>query len=335
MNQNWSLSLHRFIALVGLGAGLILLAPLSGCSQAPSEPAATAPVPATQAAEEAGEGVELSAADVKTMGIETSAAAGSVHVPEVAGFGVVLAHETVAQSVADLSSAIAVQRQSESAFARSKRLAGTSGAMAADVQEAAERQATVDRAALELVKRRASSIWGQDPPWKNQGISAEVTAIARGESKMVRVTFSLGALGDSVPKTLRLGRITADPSHSGWQSTSVWAAPADASMPGTSFFALLKGSVVNEGERLAAWAPVGSGESGVVIPASAVIINNGKYWFYVETRPNVFLRTELDTNMPTSEGFFVRPGVAVGAKIVTTSAGQLLARETNPTPAAD
>lgn len=335
MNQSWSASLHRFIALMGLCAGAVLLAPLSGCSRAPGEPAATAPVPAAHAAEEAGEGVALSAADVKSLGIETTAAAGSVHVPEVAGFAVVLAHETVAQSVADLSTAIAVQRQSESAFERSKRLAGTSGAMAADVQEAAERQALVDRAALELVKRRASSTWGQDPPWKNQGISADVTAIARGESKMVRVTFPLGALGDSVPQTLRLGRIAANRGHSGWQSTSVWAAPADASMPGTSFFALLKGNTVNEGERLAAWAPVGSADSGVVIPASAVIISEGKYWYYVETRPNVFLRTELDADMPTTGGFFVRHGVAVGANIVTTSAGQLLARETNPTPAAD
>jgi hypothetical protein len=333
MNTNCSASQHRLIVLAGLCVGVVLLAPLSGCSRSPSEPAA--PVPAALATDEASEGVALSAADVKSMGIETSAASGTVRVPEVAGFGVVLAHETVAQSVADLSTAIAVQRQSESAFERSKRLAGTTGAMAADVQEAAERQAVVDRAALELVKRRASSIWGQNPPWKNHGISADVTAIARGESKMVRVTFPLGALGDAVPKTLRLGPIAADPSHSGWQSTAVWAAPADTSMPGTSFFALLKGNSSTEGERLAAWAAVGAAENGVVIPASAVIISNGKYWFYVETKPNVFLRTELDTNMPTTEGFFVRHGVAVGAKIVTTSAGQLLARETNPTPAAE
>ncbi len=328
MNANWPHRLRRCAAVLLLCTGGMMLAPLSSCSKSPSQ--AAAPIPVAPATDEAGEGVSLSAAEVKTMGIETSIAAVSSHVPEAAGFGVVLAHEAFAQSVADLSTAIAVQRQSESAFERSRRLAGTTGAMAADLQEVAERQAMVDRAALELVKRRASSTWGQDPPWKNQGINAEVSAVARGEAKMVRVTFPIGTIGGSAPKSVRLGRIAADPTRSGWQSTAVWAAPADSSVPGTSFFALLKGGSVNEGERLAAWAPVGTAKDGVTIPSSAVIISKGKYWFYLETKPNVFLRIELDTSMPAADGFFVRQGVDAGAKIVTTSAGQLLARETNP-----
>src|SRR4029077_6876285 len=45
--------------------------------------------------------------------------------------------------------------------------------------------------------------------------------------------------------------------------------------------------------------------------------------------------TEVDTAMPTDDGYFVTAGIAPGAKVVTTSAGELLARGSNPGGAAD
>ena len=48
---------------------------------------------------------------------------------------------------------------------------------------------------------------------------------------------------------------------------------------------------------------------------------------YVEEKAGLFVRREIDVSMPTDEGYFVRKGIAAGAKVVTTSAGQLLARE--------
>src|SRR5436305_1179806 len=84
---------------------------------------------------------------------------------------------------------------------------------------------------------------------------------------------------------------------------------------------------VSEWERLLAWAPVGAPQPGVVIPSGAVLINGGKYWCYVEEKPGRFVRKEIDPGMPTDEGYFVKENVAAGAKIVTESAGELLARE--------
>jgi hypothetical protein len=39
--------------------------------------------------------------------------------------------------------------------------------------------------------------------------------------------------------------------------------------------------------------------------------------------------------MPTDDGYFVKEGVGPGAQVVTSSAGLLLARETNPGTEAD
>jgi hypothetical protein len=42
------------------------------------------------------------------------------------------------------------------------------------------------------------------------------------------------------------------------------------------------------------------------------------------------VRTQLDPGRPTPDGYFVKEGISAGDRIVTASAGQLLARESNP-----
>jgi hypothetical protein len=330
----------RFAHVAGMAVCCAALLLSSACHKTPAKvdaddtPAADAKGKAA-AGEESAEGVTLKPDEIVKMGIVATAATATSHTPETIGFGTVMPHEALAQAVAELTTAVAVERQSRSALARGQRLAGTPGAMPLDTQEAAERQATVDQAALELAKRRLSSTFGQDPPWKNQSSSPELTALASGKIKLVRVTFPLGALGESDPSTLRLAHINAAPGGKSWESRSVWSAPADASIPGKSFFALLKRGDAGEGEHLLAWARVGEAESGVEIPAAAVIISNGKYWCYVEEKPGLFVRTEVDTGMPTADGYFVKEGISAGDKIVTASAGELLAREMNPSTAAE
>ena len=246
--------------------------------------------------------------------------------PESTGFALVLTREAIAQSIADLNTAAAVERQSRAALARARSLAGTPGAPSVEAQEAAERQATVDQAALVLAERRLSATYGRNAPWKGNYSSPELAALASGEIKLTRVTFPLGGLGSAVPAKLRLAHLGESQSGS-FGSDSVWSAPADASVPGKSFFALVKGSDASEGERLLARAPLGAAAAGVVIPFAAVLISGDKYWCYIEEKPGVFARTEIDAGMPTDEGYFVRDGIAAGARVVTTSAGQLLARE--------
>jgi hypothetical protein len=316
--------------------GLLLW--LSAC-QKPTVSASTAATQETKAEadsiEDTGTRVSLKLDEVEKLGVATTEAKVIAHTPETTGFGTVMSHDAIAQGVAEFATANAIERQSRAAFARAQKLAGTPGAVPIENQEAAERQLMVDQAALELAKRRLSGIFGQNPPWKNQDSNAQLAALAGGETKLVRVTFPLGALGDANPSVIRLAHINAVPGRKMWESKSVWSAPADSNVPGKSFFALLKGSDVGEGERLLAWTPEGSAESGVQIPASAVLINGGKYWCYVEEKPGLFVRTEIDTSMPTAEGYFVTTGISAGDKVVTKSAGLLLARETNPSKEAE
>jgi hypothetical protein len=321
------------IALCAVAFCLVLL-PIAGCRKAPSAAEAPASHANDKPAAEA-EGVALKPEEIEKTGIVTAPATATTHAPESSGYAVVITREAIAQAVADLTSAAAVARQSRSALARSRQLAGTPGAIPIETQEAAERQAAVDQASLVLAERRLSATYGRGAPWKDNYSSPLLSSLAGGESKLARVTFPLGALGPATPAKLRFAHLGETPGSKSFESSGVWSAPADASIPGRSFFAVLQGGDASDGERLLARAPVGAAEAGVLVPFSAAVISAGKYWCYVEQKPGLFVRTEIDTSTPTDEGYFVKEGIAPGAKIVTTSAGELLARETNPGTAAD
>jgi hypothetical protein len=280
-------------------------------------------------------GVTLTPDEVEKAGIRTTPVAATMRAPESMGYAVVVARETIAQALAELSTAAAVERQSRTVLARDRRLAGTPGAMPIESQEAADRQATVDHAALVLAQRRLSATYGRNAPWKDDYNSRVLSALASGETKLARVTFPLGTLGSSVPVKLRFARVGEGQGSQDTESAAVWSAPADASVPGNSYYAVLPGNAVSEGERLVAYAPIGAAEAGVVVPLVAVVLADSKYWCYVEERPGLFVRTEIDDRIPTDAGYFVKSGVAAGARVVTTSAGQLLAREINPSSTAE
>jgi hypothetical protein len=370
--------------------------PLSGCHKAPAtaaEPASdakpdtkakpeaggkaeTAGKGEAAAKEEASEGVALTPDQVEKLGLVTQDAEATKYTEEATGYGVVVGHDTIAQAAAELVTAQATERQSQSALSRAKRLSGTPGAVSADVEEAAVQKAAVDTAALTLTKQRLSATLGMSPPWKADEYSPILQELAGGRIKLLRVTFPLGVLSGGIPASLRAAHIggtdkadkggkadkdddkaakadkgdekadekaakagKADKAGSthekaagtdkGWKMTVVWNAPADATVPGRSFFALLKGSDAGEGERLLVWAPIGETVSGVVIPAAAAVLSEGKYWCYVEKKPGTYVRTEVDIGLPTADGYFVTDGVVAGDKIVVTAAGQLLAKESN------
>ncbi len=328
--ETWSGPWMRRGVSVVLAAGCLLLGachktPTAGGKEdAPGKQSAAAKEVAAD--KEKAEGVTLTPEQVEKLGVSTQAALVIDYSEETAGFGVVVSHDTIAQAAAELATAKATERLSRSTLSRTKKLDGTPGAMSADVEENAAQKAEVDAAALVLTQQRLSSTLGMKPPWKSNEKDAILQELAGGKIKLVRVTFPLGALSGGTPASLRAAHIGAK-QGTGWKLDVVWDAPADASVPGRSFFALLKSSDAGEGERLQVWAPIGEPTSGVVIPVAAAVMSEAKYWCYVEKKPGTFERVEIDTTKPTPDGYFVTERVTAGDKVVTTAAGQLLAKE--------
>jgi hypothetical protein len=274
-------------------------------------------------------GITLTAEQVEKLGVSTHAAQSADYRQEATGYGVIVAHETLAQAVAELTTTEATAQQSRAALARTRRLAGTPGAVSADVEEGAVRQAAVDEAALTLTNQRLASVIGLRPPWKSDDRLGVLKELAAGQIKLVRVTFPWGTLS-GMPLSLRATHIGGTAPETGWKLNSVWEAPADANVPGRSFFALLKANDAGEGERVMVFAPVGAPTPGVIVPAAAVVLSESRYWCYLEKDGRHFVRTPVDASRPTAEGYFVSSGIEPGERVVTAAAGLLLAKETNP-----
>src|SRR5581483_3867032 len=151
-------------------------------------------------------GVALSADQVKSLGIATQAARAATYQQEVAGYGVVTALDTIAQSDADFATASAAATQSAAAAARARSLAtGEEAAVSREVVEQADAKAAADRAALALAARKRESVFGPKAPF-GADRGALIADLSGGRAVLVRVTFPLGSLG-GVPRSLRIARL--------------------------------------------------------------------------------------------------------------------------------
>lgn len=337
MTQRYLPSVARqaFIAAT-LGVAL----QMSACHQAaPAGDAKSSDVKAKGG--EADEGITLTTEQVDKLGIVTEAVKAADYTAETSGYGVVVPHDTIAAAVAELTTAELTEKQTHAALARAQSLKGTPGALSAEVEETASRQSAADAAAQVLAAQRLSAVIGLNPAWKATENTPMLQALASGKFKLLRATFPLGTVQGRAPKTLRAAHLdviqsTMPPAALGSKLTAVWDAPADASIPGRSFFALLEGGDFAEGERLLVWAPAtGPAQAGVLVPAAALVISNGKYWCYLEDQPGHYRRVEVNTERPFSDGYVVTDGVPVGTKVVTTAVALLLARESNSETDAD
>jgi hypothetical protein len=328
---------HTQILCVSVTAVVVGLVLLGGCQKAaappesgPPEPAGAAGAPGADAAN-----VSLSAEDQKKLGVATVAPKPTSWNAESGGMAAVVSHDGIAQAVAELAGAQAADRQSRAAVARAGQLADSAGALSAEARESAERQAGLDAAALALAQRRLSSVIGEHPTWPGEASGATLSALASGHAKLIRATFPLGSPLPQHQRSLRLRRIAAGDGEPGWEARAPWPAPADPSVPGRSFFVVLSGTDLSEGERLEAWAPTGNHLQGWLIPASAVVQTEGKYWCYVETAPGKYRRIPVDIQRPLDEGYFVSEGFDGRQHVVNSAAALLLARELNPSSEAE
>jgi membrane fusion protein, multidrug efflux system len=302
---------------VGIVAALLLLA---GCGKS-DKPA--------EAEKEAAEtpGLTLKAEEVASLGITVQPAEAAQFGSHVSGYGVVTALDTIAQADSDFLTAQAAAAQSQAAAARARSLStGEDAAVSREVAEAAQSKAAADAAALALARRKTEAAFGLRSPWRDAATrQALMQRLAAGATVLVRVSFP--ATGGAAPRNLEVSRMGADSKT--WKAHTVWDAPADAAVPGRSFYALVDGSDLAQNERVTAAIPTGAAQAGANIPAKALVFGESEAWVYVQTAPRTFLRTKVDISHPMGEGYFVTV-IKPGDKIVVGGAGLLLAHEVNP-----
>ena len=273
-------------------------------------------------------GVTITAEESKSLGLATAPAQAASYRAQISGFGLVSSLDAIAQSDADYLTAQAAASQSAAAAARAKDLStGADAAVSREVYETAASKAAADQAALALASRKADSTFGRNAPWHSGAERSAIMArLQSGRTVLVHVTFPLGSFG--IPRSLTISRLNGEAKS--WMATTIWDAPADPGIPGRSVFALLDGSDLAQGERVTASIPLGAAQSGVMVPAGALVLGESDAWAYLKTGDNTYLRTKIDISRPMGEGYFVTDGVKPGQPVVTSGAGMLYAHEINP-----
>ena len=297
----------------------------AGCGKSDSDSA-------KKADKQSESGVSLTEEQVKSLGITTAPAQAASWRRQLAGYGVVVALDSVAQSDADVSTASAAAAQSGAAAARARALAtGEEAAVSREVVEAASAKAAADQAALGLARRKSQAAFGLHAPWRSPAQRAAIMAkLSTGKTVLVRVTFPLGLLNGMKPQKIAIAQL----GNTGtvWNSALLWEAPGDPNLPGQGFYCLLEGSDLAQNEHVTATVDVGAAAQGIVVPQAAVLIGESDTWAFTEPKPGHFEKIRIDTSRPQAGGYFVSgdAGIKPGEPLVTGSAGLLLAREANP-----
>ena len=311
---------------VAARAALLLL---SACGKG-SAPAADK----KEEAKDEGPGITLTEDQSEGLGLETAKLVTASYRGALTGYGIVTAFDAIAQSDADLASAEASAAQSQAATARAKDLStGEDAAVSRETYEVAAAKSATDATAVLLARRKADAAFGTAAPWRGGAQRAAILArLQSGKSVLVKVTFPIGT-------TVTAQKFAISRMGSGgksWNTGAVWDAPADVTIPGRSLFALVDGSDLAQGERVIATIPTGAPLTGVLVPRSALVMGEGDSWAYLKTGEFTYVRSRIDTTRSENDSYFVTQGFTPGQEVVTTGAGQLYAREMNPsTEAAD
>jgi hypothetical protein len=196
------------------------------------------------------------------------------------------------------------------------------------LKEAAERQSATDDAQLLLAERQEVVVFGSQAPWASAHRDTTVIAeLSAGRAVLIKATFPLDSLGAVRPAELSVTHLGARQGLVAWTTRRVWGAPADPTIPGEAFFAILRGSDLQPGEHVLVTAPTGPSVDGVRIPSEALLLSNEHTWCYLETSSRSFRRLRLDLNRPLSDGYFVAAHPSFVRSVVVRGTGLLLARE--------
>lgn len=273
----------------------------------------------------------LSSSDSQRLGLLVSPALPATFTPHVRGYGVVVNFSTLAQSLANVVMAQAAVRQSRAVLADARALFGKSDAKHAvsrEALEAAEHQNTTDQAQLELAYRQEVAAFGQNAPWRMAESDSPILArLTSGHAVLVQATFPLGVSLPVAPTTFFVTHLSTQTGQASSVATMIWNAPADPSIPGRSYYALVEGSDLAQGEHVLVVAPTGQPLRGVEISADAVVLSEDKAWCYIFEAPRTFRRLSIDLNRALDGGYFVDRGIKPGQPVVVKGAGLLLARE--------
>lgn len=313
---------RRSIALFGL-----CLVAIASCTKGAEAPAAEE---ATEASPE--NGVHMDAETQARMGVQVAPVAAASAPQRVEGFARVLDVGPLAAIESEVSVAEAAAAASDREYRRLAALAAQDQAASARSVDAARAQAAADAARAKLAARRIGLEWGAGlGKLSDAERSRLLTDIAAGRAALLRIDAP-GATAAVARASVRLEKDSAAIPVS-ILGPSV---AADARLQTAGLLGLIRGDAARTlpaGRLLQADLESGGSETGLRLPASALIRADNSVWVYVKTGEDTFQRRDVGAGRAVGADWFITEGLKPGESVVVDGASSLLAAERGPVEA--
>lgn len=305
--------------------------------------ALTLRMPSLHAATDTSGGVTLPAASVNASGITTVALQATKQTTQTQATASVLDPQPLLALAAQLQSAhanaAAAAVVARSADAEAKRSAAlyhdgentslqqVQAATAAAAQ--AQAQQRIAQAQEVAVRSSARAQWGSFLTTLAARGPQALTTYADGHSALLAVVLPAG-LAATPGDTIELSQ----PGRGPLTARLIGTSPrADAVVQGATFFYRADSAGLRTDQRLTATVPLGgTAQTGVTVPAAAVIWYAGQPWAYVETAAGHYQRRPLSVAARNASGWFESSGFRAAERVVVRGGELLLSQELLPPP---
>jgi len=246
---------------------------------------------------------------------------------QATGIASILSPDTLLQMNADILVATAAVTQSQVILKRDQAMYDDEQLISLQELESARLTATRDLTQLDLLNQQLVTTWGNAAPFiqadKRKLLIAELSA---GKINIGRVDFS-----SPVSESLQNIQLISMQSDATVHATESWSAPVNnPALPGRSYYVIVPGTADwQPGAIVKASGDLDSAQHGVIIPASAIVLDGGQAWCYLQQDKKNYVRHRLPLDRPLDGGgYLVYEGISTDAQVVIQGAGLLLSIET-------
>lgn len=191
-------------------------------------------------------------------------------------------------------------------------------------------QALVEASQIRLlsVANETRLLWGKElAEWALSDKAGKLKELLSGQQQLLQITLPANKQLPSqidkvfVEPTGQRSKVT--PATLISRSTQV-----DNTMQGESYFFKVNGEGLSVGMKITVWIPEPTlGQSGVIVPESALIWYMDQVYVYIKVAKDTFSRRPIKAFSLVREGYFVKDDITAGEEVVTTGGQMLLSEE--------
>jgi hypothetical protein len=185
-----------------------------------------------------------------------------------------------------------------------------------------------DHARLVAIANEARLLWGKTlAEWALSNKADRLNDFLTGGRHLLQITLPANKQLAS-----EIDTITIEPSGQRSKARSATlisrATLVENAIQGESYFFQANGDGLGIGMKVTAWIPEPRwGETGVIVPESALVWYMDQVYVYIKTAKDRFTRRAITSFSAVPEGYFVKQGISAGEEVVSTGGQMLLSEE--------